>query len=242
MGVEELKGTFRKRLEESLKKLERLGIPRNLIDLNLDQIAQIIIEALKKVNYYIIPGHEIEHCFRVAELATFIAFREGADVRKIFLASLLHDIARVIEERAGGDHAELSAKIAYEVLSNEGFERNFASSVAKIIEEHRYSRDKKPSSLESAILQDADKLDALGFIGAARIFAYGGYKGREIYDPFNMRDKGSLAHFYHKILKLADLMNTKTGRSIAEKRANKIRIFIKTMLEEINMEDLLESN
>ena len=85
------------------------------------------------------------------------------------------------------------------------------------------------------MLQDADRIDALGAVGVARVFAYGGHLGRPLYDMLEPTKGGSLAHFYEKILKLPDLMNTETGRRLARGRASFVREFIRRMLDEIEL-------
>ena len=158
----------------------------------------------------------------------------NADLEKLAVATLLHDVGRWLEGDLGRNHAEISADIAIQVLGNSDFSRE----VAEIIREHSYSMAKKPSSIESAILQDADKIDALGVIGVARVFAYGGYKGRPIYASITNPEKTSYDHFFEKILKLPDLMNTELGKKIAEKRVKKIKSFLEEMVKEVELEDI----
>jgi len=234
----ELRDYLKRRLKLCMKRLEKFGVKYQDIGISINKLLEILISAISMSNYWNIPGHEIEHWFRVAELATIIAIREGGDVRKTFIAGLLHDTARALEEKKGIDHASLSAKIAEEVLRRMNFDETFIRDVTEIISEHRFSSNKKPSSLESAILQDADKLDALGLIGVARVFAYGGFKRREIYDIFSLHENGSLAHFFRKIMKLPQLMHTKIATKLAQKRLKRIKWFIEIMLKEIRLEDI----
>ena len=196
----------------------------------IDDLAKILENGIKEIGYQSVPGHSLEHILRVLSLSLAISCFEGGDRIAIALAAILHDIARFKEEEDKSiDHAKLSAMIARKVLSNSKFS-NLAEKVAKIIEEHRFRNKEKPSSIESAILQDADRLDALGFIGVARVFAYGGYRGRSVYESFK--------HFHEKILNLPNLMNTKTGKIIAEKRVKKIILFLEETRKEIILEDL----
>lgn len=228
--------------------MRRLEIAFNKISKycgNIDDIVRegeylidLLIKALRNVNYNMreVPGHELEHSFRVFEIAIVIGCKLGAALKPLAIAALLHDVGRFSNRDTSENHAEVSARIAEKILRN-CQEKNL---IVRMIKEHSYSSNKKPSSLEAAILQDADKIDALGFIGIARVFAYGGYMRRVIYNTiYNQEGQSSLQHFYDKILKLDNLMNTDLGRAIAKKRANKIKYFIRELIREINLEDFL---
>jgi len=200
--------------------------------------SEVFLNALKISNYEKeIPGHELEHSFRVLELATIIGCREKADLLKIILSSLLHDTGRILEEKLGEHHAVISARIAKTVLKNSQFS-DHADEISKIIMEHSFSAKKEPTCLESIILRDADMLDALGNIGIARVFAYGGYLGREIYESILTFHTTSLDHFYDKILKLNNRIKTSLGKKLAERRLKKVLDFLKSMNEETDLKEL----
>ncbi|NJE03388.1 HD domain-containing protein [Thermococcus sp. MV11] len=169
--------------------------------------------------------HGFSHTERVFNLCLHIGREEGADLEVLALASLLHDIARPLES-AGKveDHAVEGAKIARRFLTSLGYPEEKVEAVAHAIEAHRFSRGPEPKTLEAKILSDADKLDAIGAIGIARVFMYSGEHGRDI--------EASLRHFEEKILKLKDLMYTETARRIAEER----HVFTLEFIERIRRE------
>ncbi|MEO2151318.1 MAG: HD domain-containing protein, partial [Thermococcus sp.] len=158
-----------------------------------------------------------------------IGKEEGADLEVLALASLLHDIARPLED-AGKveDHAVEGAKIARRFLLSIGCPEEKVEAVAHAIEAHRFSRGPEPRTLEAKILSDADKLDAIGAIGIARVFMYSGEHGRDV--------EASLRHFEEKILKLKDLMYTETAKRIAEDRHRFTVQFIERIRREIEGE------
>jgi uncharacterized protein len=217
--------------------LNKKGIP---VDRNVEKIGERIIKTLFTHNlgkFHNIPGHEFEHSFRVLELALYIGYKVNANLKVLAISSLLHDLGRLV----GGkkiNHNETSSKMAEEILREIGLE-SYINPVKKCIIEHSYSSNMSPSTIESAVLQDADRIDALGAIGVARVLAYGGYLGRPIYDfidPFNR--EGSLKHFYDKILLLPKLMNTEPGKKIALKRVKFVKYFLEKIKEEIEGDDL----
>jgi len=220
-----------KRLRNSIIKLERVGVKLRKIEKDIIMQAGLLLsEALREISYPNIPGHELEHSFRVFELAIYIWWHERkGDFRKIVFSALFHDIMRGKE-----NHAFHSAEFTREFLKNRNFD-DIADDIARIINEHSYSAKLKPSSFESAILQDADKLDALGAIGIARVFAYGGHLKRQLYNPEDPTKGESLGHFFEKILKLPKLMNTETGRKLALKRVKVILEFIRQFFRELNL-------
>ncbi|ASJ10938.1 phosphohydrolase [Thermococcus sp. P6] len=169
--------------------------------------------------------HGFSHVERVFNLCMHIGKKEGADLEVLALAALLHDVARPLED-AGKveDHAIEGARIAEDYLRSLGYPEEKARAVARAIESHRFSRGPEPETLEAKILSDADKLDAIGAIGIARVFMYSGEHGRDI--------EASLRHFEEKILKLRDTMYTETARSMAEER----HAFTLRFIERIRLE------
>ncbi|WP_258084714.1 HD domain-containing protein [Thermococcus thermotolerans] len=173
--------------------------------------------------------HGFSHVERVFNLCMHIGKEEGADLEVLALAALLHDVARPLES-AGRvkDHAIEGARIARQYLRSLGYNNDKIEAVAHAIEAHRFSRGPEPRTLEAKILSDADKLDAIGAIGVARVFMYSGEHGRDI--------EASLRHFEEKILKLKDLMYTETARRIAEERHAFTVQFIERIRREIEGE------
>ena len=173
--------------------------------------------------------HGFSHVERVFNLCIHIGKEEGADLEVLALASLLHDVARPLES-AGKveDHAAEGARIARHFLRSLGYPEEKVEAVAHAIEAHRFSRGPEPETLEARILSDADKLDAIGAVGIARVFMYSGEHGRSIED--------SLAHFEEKILKLRDLMYTETAKRIAGERHRFTVEFIERIRREMEGE------
>lgn len=177
-------------------------------------------------------GHDWWHIQRVWNLAKRIAGEEKADMFVVELAALLHDIS---DSKFNGGNDEAGPQIAGGFLQSLKLTPEIIEHVKQIIANVSFKGgvgQRTFSSIELDVVQDADRLDALGAIGIARAFNYGGYKNREIYNPdvppvMNMNameyksNKGhTINHFYEKLLLLKDRMNTNTGKRIAEERHN----------------------
>lgn len=175
-------------------------------------------------------GHDWWHILRVWTMAKRIGAEEGAEMTIVELGALLHDIADW--KFTGGDETA-GPREARALLEKFGAPEETIEPVTDIVEHISYKGAGVASemrSLEGRIVQDADRLDAIGAIGIARCFAYGGHKSRAIWDPNEkpvlhqtkeayMKSTGSsVNHFYEKLLLLKDRMNTATGRKIAEAR------------------------
>lgn len=176
-------------------------------------------------------GHDWFHVERVYKNALAIAKHEKVDNTTVALAALLHDIA---DSKFHNGDETIGPKIASEFLMTQNVDSEIIEHVAQIIENMSFknSFDLNPSfsSKEMDVVQDADRLDAIGAIGIARCFNYGGFKNRAIYDPdikpnlkmtkaeYKAAKAPTLNHFYEKLLLLKDKMNTKTGRRIASER------------------------
>ena len=204
----------------------------NLRDLISDPRSVELIERTREYarHFFEREGtHGFSHVERVFNLCLHIGKEEGADLEVLALAALLHDVARPLES-AGKveDHAAEGARIARHFLRSIGYPEEKVEAVAHAIEAHRFSRGPEPETLEAKILSDADKLDAIGAIGVARVFMYSGEHGRSIED--------SLEHFEGKILKLKDLMYTETARRLAEERHRFTEEFIERIRREIEGE------
>jgi uncharacterized protein len=188
-------------------------------------------------------GHDYYHTMRVHHLSVQIAKRENADMLIVQLAALLHDV----------DDAKLSPetyatkKNAVDFMKSNGVDNEIIETVCKIIEEVSFvgTDSAVPSTIEGKCVQDADRLDAMGAIGIARTFAYGGSRGRKIYDPEiqplvtmskdeyqKNQNSTSVNHFYEKLLLLKDMMNTETAKKMAEHR----QVVMENYLEEFMAE------
>ncbi len=176
-------------------------------------------------------GHDWWHIYRVWNNAKHIAEHEdGVDILVIELGALLHDIA---DSKFHGGGEEIGPATARLFLTSLNVDQHIIEHVENIIRHISFKggiNGQKWMSPELAIVQDADRLDALGAIGVARTFNYGGHKGRGLYDPnikpnlsmtteeYKKGNNPTINHFYEKLLLLKDLMNTKTGKTIAEDR------------------------
>ena len=212
----------------------------------MTQLNEKFYEDLKKKiqPYFEKTGsHSFEHTERVYNLAVHIAKFEKVDIDIIKTSALLHDIMRKKQDECNGKicHAEEGAKIAKEILEEMKFPRDKINSVCHAIEVHRYSKKLKAETKEAEILQDADRLDALGAITIARIFDYGARKNRPIYDPklkpkeyiHNSESESSFIHFYEKILKIKpETFKTKKAQEIAKERYNFVKEFVERFEKE----------
>lgn len=159
-------------------------------------------------------GHDFDHTIRVYRMAARLARQEGADLQITALAALLHDV----DDRKLSPETSADLTRAKDFLHSHGVEPDMAAEILRIISQVSYSGGKVPDTLEGKCVQDADRLDAMGAIGIARTFAYGGSKGRRIHDPTGHDKTTSVQHFYDKLLRLESLMNTAAGRKLARER------------------------
>lgn len=177
-------------------------------------------------------GHDYWHVIRVYNNALHIADKEKeADVFVVALAALLHDIADHKFGYSDGDRQTIITNF----LSKYALEERIINQVVDIANSISFKKgqnDSKVLSLEGQIVQDADRLDAIGAIGIARAFSFGGHFNRLIYDPSKESSDDTISHFYEKLLLLKDRMNTKTGRSLAEKRHLYMADFLKQFYKE----------
>jgi uncharacterized protein len=183
-------------------------------------------------------GHDWWHIYRVWQTAKTIGIEEGADLPVVELAALLHDIA---DSKFHNGDEEIGPAKAQEFMESIGVEEDTITHVKDII---RYMSFKasfaevKFRSKELEVVQDADRLDALGAIGIARAFSYGGYKQREFYNPeippnlnmtkeeYKKSSAPTINHFYEKLLLLKDKMNTSTGKRLAQQRHEFMELYL----------------
>ena len=187
-------------------------------------------------------AHDFEHIRRVLKNAITIARKENANIRVITAAVLLHDFVSYpkSDPRSKNSSTE-SAKKSRKILQGYDFSQDEIDTISDAIRDHSFSRGVTPKTLEGKILQDADRLDALGAIGIARTFAVGGAENRPFYnnnDPFCKKrspdDKcWTLDHFYKKLLRLEKTMNTKSGKIEAAKRIKIMKKFLDELKKEI---------
>ena len=192
-------------------------------------------------------GHDYWHILRVLRLSEKIAQKEGGNLFIIRLGALLHDIA---DAKFHQGNEKIGPQIAREYLQSQNMSNDIIEPIVKIIENISFKNSfdgQNYSSLELQIIQDADRLDAIGAIGIARAFIYGGYKNNPIYDPelkpnlkmnketYKKGNTTTINHFYEKLLKLKDMMNTSTGKQIAEERHRFMLQFLEQFYKEWNI-------
>jgi uncharacterized protein len=187
-------------------------------------------------------AHDLGHAMRVLKLAQMIGKAEGADLSVLRPAAILHDIGcapkHLGKERESEDRTLVTAK---GLLTKAGYSTKEIEKVLGMIGVHGYSRGIVPKDLEGKILQDADRLDAMGAVGIARTFLVGGSINRPMYhldDPWAKRrdvdDKAyNLDHFKRKLLKLKDGMHTKTARKLASERHKFLVKYLEQMKKEL---------
>ena len=187
-------------------------------------------------------AHDFDHIMRVYKNAQQIIKKEKANEKLVLSAVLLHDIVSFPKSDKCSKNSSIeSAKKAKTILKKYDFTSDEITIVCDAISEHSFSQKKIPKTIEGKILQDADRLDALGAIGIARVFATGGSLRRQFYnldDPFCKKripdDKiWTLDHFFEKLLKLEFLMNTNSGKIEAKKRTKILKNFLKQLKHEI---------
>lgn len=189
-------------------------------------------------------GHDWWHVYRVWKTAKHIAQFEDADMFIVELGALLHDIA---DSKFHDGDEEIGPQKAREFLLLEGLSDEIITHVQNIIINISFKGGKLPQKFKSPeldVIQDADCLDALGAIGIARAFNYGGHKGRTIYNPeikpdlnmtkeqYKKGDAPTLNHFYEKLLLLKDRMNTNTGKKLANERHEFMLAFLDQFYKE----------
>lgn len=193
-------------------------------------------------------GHDWFHVERVFRNAILIGKEESVDIFTVSLAALLHDIAD--PKFFNGDET-IGPKKTSDFLHSEKVDNGTIAHVVNIIKHMSYKneflKEKAPiNSKEFKVVQDADRLDAIGAIGIARCFNYGGFKNRAIYNPkirpnlkmtkeqYKKSDAPTINHFYEKLLLLKDKMNTETGKRIASKRHEFMKQFLQQFYDEWN--------
>ena len=188
------------------------------------------------------PAHDFEHTMRVYKNAQKICKKEKANEKLVLSAALLHDIVSYPKSDKRSKKSSIeSAKKSKKILEKFDFSKEEIAIISDAIRDHSFSRNKIPKTLEGKILQDADRLDALGAIGVARVFATGGLLKRPFYnidDPFCKKripdDKTwTVDHFFAKLFKLESLMNTKSGKLEAKKRTRIIKEFLNQLKQEL---------
>jgi uncharacterized protein len=188
--------------------------------------------------------HDFDHVLRVLRLAERIARAEGANLSIVRAATLLHDVCREEAAAAGLDHAAVGARRAQEILADQPAAT--VEAIAHAIAAHRFRTDPEPATLEAQVLFDADKLDAIGAVGVARAFAYGGSEGQRLWAPIESVDQDRwemegddpavhtpVHEFVVKLSRIRDRLFTSTARAIAADRHATMVAFFERLSEEV---------
>ncbi len=186
-------------------------------------------------------GHDWWHIDRVRTNALAIASHYPVNVFVVEMAALLHDIA---DHKFHDGDENIGPQKATELLTSIGIDQDEIHEIVSIIREISFSKGLVPSTLEGKIVQDADRLDALGAMGIARAFAYGGHKQRLIYHPdipptqyaskdeYKKSSSPTINHFYEKLLLLTDLMNTGEAKKLATERHKFMELYLNQFFDE----------
>jgi len=212
----------------------------------MDEI-KVLLNAEQKIKEVLggdTSGHDLWHIKRVVALSKTIGIKEGGDLFIIQLAAWLHDIAD--HKYHNGDHTA-GPREARKWMLLQGIPKEIINHVVIIIEEISFkgAKVKTPmSTIEGRVVQDADRLDAIGAIGIARTFAYGGSKDHAIYEPgikpvshtdfesYKNSKASVINHFYEKLLLLKSLINTETGMQLAKERHRFMKGFLTQFFKE----------
>lgn len=204
-----------------------------------NQIAKSVEELSKNDS----SGHDWWHIYRVVNLAKHIGEKEGVDLHLVETAALLHDLD---DWKLSSSNQE-GLPIARSLLLENGASKDFIERVLAIINEVSFKGagvETKPSSIEAMVVQDADRLDAIGAIGIARTFAYGGHKNQPLHNPnlkpnlhkdfeeYKKTRTSTINHFYEKLLLLKDRLNTTTAKQLAVKRHQFMEQFLEQFYTE----------
>lgn len=216
-------------------------MPRIIID-KCYKMTETIFRKFLEDNTKIDAAHDVAHVKRVVKNAERIILKEPADKEIVTTAAWLHDCVILPKNDPDRKKAStLAAEKAAEFLMTIDFPKNKIPAVAHAIEAHSYSAGIPPKTIEAKIVQDADRLDALGAIGIARCFSVGGELNSPMYhpdDPFaESREpddsKWTVDHFYEKLFRLPDLLNTDTAKKLAKNRVEYMRSFLEQLSFEV---------
>ena len=207
-----------------------------------NSIIKSAIEYVKRVFESDFSGHDYFHTMRVFNIANTIAEKEGADLEIVGLSALLHDV----DDRKLSPETCANKDNARDFLKSNGVDDETIEKICKIIGEIAYAGTDSvvPSTIEGKCVQDADRLDAIGAVGIARAFAYGGSHNRYMHNPdiqpklnmtaeeYHKSNSTTINHFHEKLFNLKDMMSTDTAKAIAKGRDEYMKAFVDTFMAE----------
>jgi len=203
---------------------------------------ELLKKEIEKLTVKNDAAHDFEHIMRVYRNTKKLCKSEEVNPKLVLCAALLHDIASFPKsDKRSKTSSKKSSILAEKILKKYNFSKNEIQIICNAILDHSFSKNKVPKTIEGKILQDADRLDAIGAIGIARAFAVGGHENRSFYnklDPFCIKrspddKKWTLDHFFRKLLLLEKLMNTKSAKIEAKKRTKIIKKYLDDLKREI---------
>ena len=188
------------------------------------------------------PAHDVHHYERVVATAKSLAVEVNADLRMVIPAAWFHDFVVISKKDPRRKQAsQISSQAAVQYLKQLGYPEQYLDGISHAIEAHSYSAAIEAKTLEAKVVQDADRLDALGAIGVARCFSQGGTLGRPFYrteDPLcESRDPQdsiwTVDHFYQKLFKIVETLHTESARKEGARRAETMQIYLRELKREI---------
>jgi uncharacterized protein len=221
-----------------------------LVNMDKNKLIEKTRDYVKKVMGKDKSGHDWMHVYRVWKNSILIGQKEGADLFIAEIAALLHDLG---DYKIQKNKRLIGSRLANEWLSSLGVNKEISEKVCSIIDNMSFSEgiSKKKKSIiktiEFKVVQDADRLDAIGAIGIARVFAFGGNRGRDIYNfdvkpvkfankkSYQNNNNPSINHFYEKLLLLKNLMNTRTGKKLAISRHDFMKKYLSQFWKEVKI-------
>jgi uncharacterized protein len=199
--------------------------------MNEEQVVECVKNEVRERLCKQAAGHGWDHIARVYQSSLMIHQHEGGKRPTIELAALLHDVG----DAKFHDGRERTAEMSLEILSPHQLPTDMIKEIIHIVENLSFRKREtaEPLSLEGKIVQDADRLDALGTVGIVRTIEYGQFKSQPFYDPENPDGPSGVIHFHEKLFKLTDLLNTPSAKRIAAERVGFMREFLLRYFQEI---------
>lgn len=212
----------------------------------MSQLVEIVKEKVQALFAHDTTGHDWFHIERVLKVAEYLQSKEGGDIEIVQLGALLHDIS---DHKMNGGKLNAGGQVAFEMLVELGYDEKKATLVKEIVDGVSYKGahvQDAMTTLEGKIVQDADRLDAIGAIGIARAFAYGGSKNRPMYIPdyepkmhtsfeeYASSKSHTVNHFYEKLLLLEARLHTETAKQIGKERHEFMEQFLEQFYNEWN--------